>query len=76
MNFFRLGDVGCSCQAIAGFRTFLGGLKSATAKLRITSLNSHFPPPESSAQDVEEKKAELKTPHSKSLNLDIVAGPK
>jgi hypothetical protein len=42
----------------------------------ITSLNSHFPPPESPAQDVEEKKAELKTPHSKSLNQDIVASPK
>jgi hypothetical protein len=32
-----------------------------------------FPPPEISAQEVEKKKAEPKTPHFLSLNQDIVA---
>jgi len=36
----------------------------------------HTPLRFTQVQDVEKKKAELKIPHSKSLNLDIVSGPK
>jgi hypothetical protein len=40
--------------------------------VEITSLNSHYRS-KTSAQDVEKKKAEPKTPHFLSSNQDIVA---
>ena len=42
---------------------------------RATRPLIHTFAPETSAQDVEKKKAELKTPHFLSLNQDIVASP-
>jgi len=51
---------------------FLDGTIGETLKWRLHPL-IHTIAPETSAQDVEKKKAEPKTPHFLSLNQDIVA---
>ena len=52
----------------------IGWLKMEGAKCKLHPLIHTFAP-ENSAQDVEKKKAERKTPHFLSSNQDIVANP-